>query len=276
MRKGPLFLSVLAVAGLCFGQDLCKLPGQGSGFGSQTLTDADGVLDEIGKVVPFRSRSFKLFATLSPLVKQKGGAAAQLCNGANGSERWIFYDPAYIDGIRKSGGDLSRYFVLAHETAHHVNGDTLLLDNVWPKDDELRADYTAAVWVTRLGAKREELLRTFDSLGLPAEARNGYPSRAERLAKVIEGYEFESNRIAPMRTSTGRRQACVYDPVSDVRRDATTKTQIMCRVETARMIHITGGPFRTQGEGLWWSTDTCGETGYIGDTQVHLDATVCP
>ena len=136
MRKGPLFLSVLAVAGLCFGQDLCKLPGQGSGFGSQTLTDADGVLDEIGKVVPFRSRSFKLFATLSPLVKQKGGAAAQLCNGVNGSERWIFYDPAYIDGIRKSGGDLSRYFVLAHETAHHVNGDTLLLDNVWPKDDE--------------------------------------------------------------------------------------------------------------------------------------------
>ena len=117
-----------------------------------------------------------------------GGASAKLC-GQYSNERWIFSDQAYIDRIKPSGGkgDLPRYFVLAHEAAHHVNGDKLYLGNTWTKDQELASRLLAAVWLTRLGVDRDELLKTFDALGLPVESVNGYPTLEERRAKVIEG-----------------------------------------------------------------------------------------
>jgi len=120
-------------------------------------------------------------------VQQRGGAAAQLCGSAS-NERWIFYDQTYIDRIKPDPekSDLPRYFVLAHEVAHHINGDTLL-GNDWSKDQELAADYAAATWLTRLGVSEDHLLRAFDSLGFPIEATNGYPSREERRRRVVNG-----------------------------------------------------------------------------------------
>jgi hypothetical protein len=183
------FLLELAAAGMCVAQGLCSLPTQARGFAPPPSADAYTVLDTIGKVVPFQTRTIRLFPSSSALVKERGGAAAQLC-GDNSAERWIFYDPVYIDAVKPIGGksDLPRYFVLAHEAAHHINGDTLL-GNDWSKDQELAADYSAAVWLTRLGVNREQLLRTFDALEFPVESVNGYPRRAERRARVIQGYD---------------------------------------------------------------------------------------
>jgi hypothetical protein len=176
-----------ATPGICTAQDLCSLPAQAQGFAPPEDVDAYTVLDTIGKIVPFQTRTVSLWPSSSSLVRQRGGAAAQICNG---TQRWIFYDPAYIDAIKRREGksDLPRYFVLAHEAAHHVNGDTLNEGN-WNKDQELAADYSAAVWLTRLGVSREELLGAFDALQLPVQSVNGYPTRAERRAKVIEGSE---------------------------------------------------------------------------------------
>jgi len=189
--RRPLLLLLLGLtaSASCFSQDLCSLPEQARGFAPPLDADAYTVLDAIGKVGPFATRTIKLFPSSNALVMQRGGAAAQLC-GHNANERWIFFAPEYIDAIRPNGGrsDLPRYFVLAHEAAHHVNGDTLV-ENNWTKDEELAADYSAAVWLTRLGVTRDQLLQTFDALGLPVESVNGYPRRLERRGKVIQGYE---------------------------------------------------------------------------------------
>jgi hypothetical protein len=192
--RGILLVLVLSVTGRCFSQgkqrDLCDLPHeqQGRGFAGPLNADAYDVLATIGRVVPFQTHTIQLFPSSSALVKQMGGAAARLC-GQYSNERWIFFDQTYIDSIKPKGGksDLPRYFVLAHEAAHHINGDTLV-GNTWSKDQELAADYSAAVWLARLGVTEEELLRTFDALGLPTTPVNGYPTYAERRTKVIQGY----------------------------------------------------------------------------------------
>ena len=82
--------------------------------------------------------------------------------------------------------------MLAHEAAHHINGDTLI-GNDWTKDQELAADYSGAVWLTRLGVTRDQLLQMFNSLGLPSESVNGYPTRAER--RLLKGYEDGYSRL---------------------------------------------------------------------------------
>jgi hypothetical protein len=202
---------------MCFAadEDLCtleKLRAQG----------ADTLLDRIAGVVPFDSRSFFLYESQAGIVR--GRAVSRLCNG---NERWILYDPAWTESLKQKDGnsDLPVYFVLAHEAAHHVLGHTLLVQRDWDVDywgpqQELAADETAAVWVTRaLRPSKEELLRAFDSLGLPEQAdlKAGYPSRAARRERVIQGYEEETARIVPgptgPNTSGGGKQPA--DPFRD-------------------------------------------------------------
>lgn len=182
-----LILLLLIASGDCFSQDLCSLLEGGRGLAARPDASAFEVLDTIGKVVPFETHTIRLQASSSALVKQLGGAAAKLCG--HPTERWIFFDQAYIDEIKPKDGksDLPRYFVMAHEAAHHINGDTLQ-GNTWSKDQELAADYSAAVWLARLGVSKETLLQTFDALGFPVQSVNGYPTRDERRAKVIQGW----------------------------------------------------------------------------------------
>jgi hypothetical protein len=183
--------------GRCFSQDLCSLLSQERSLAGPFNADARTVLDTLGHVVPFESGAIRLFSSSNTLVKQKGGAAAALC-GQNANERWIFFDPGYLDAIKPNGGksDLPRYFVLAHEAAHHINGDTLVGTD-WTKDQELQADLSAAEWLTRLGVPRGELLQAFDALPLPTESVGGYPTKEERRAKVIQGYEDAASRPSP-------------------------------------------------------------------------------
>jgi len=75
------------------------------------------------------------------------------------------------------------------------DGDTLLADT-WTKELELAADYSAAVWLTRLGVTRDQLLQAFDALSFPVESQTGYPTRAERRAKVVQGNADSSNAIS--------------------------------------------------------------------------------
>lgn len=207
-----LLYLLLAAGSNCFSQDdLCKLPMEGRGFAAPANASAYQVLDAIGEVVPFETRTIRLFPSSGALVKQRGGAAAQLCG--HPTERWIFFDQVYIDSIKPKDGKngFSRYFVLAHEAAHHINGDTLD-GNRWTKDEELAADYSAAEWLTRLGVSRAELLRAFDDLGVSEKSVNGYPTREERRAKVIEGIDHESARGLVRTMETDLPVGGVYGP----------------------------------------------------------------
>jgi len=103
------------------------------------------------------------------------------------------------------------------------------------------------------------------------------PEPAKQNAPVVIPDVPVSRKLARPAASGGgiARTGCVFDPISNIRRTASSKSQIACRIETVREIPITGGPIRT-GEGTWWPTDACGETGYIANNQVHVDAGSCP
>jgi hypothetical protein len=110
---------------------------------------------------------------------------AEICNGV---QRYIFYNTDFVNSIRtRSGSDWSKYFTFAHEMAHHVNGDSLLHhenDKV-----ELAADHSAATWLTRRGATLPEIVKAIDAVGFDEEPQQGYPSRCQRRAETILGYD---------------------------------------------------------------------------------------
>lgn len=119
-----------------------------------------------------------LLPSSNPLVSKR--AAAEACD--QGTARWIFYDEAYMSSLSPN----ARNFVLAHEAAHHITGDSVNTHS-WSKKMELDADYSAAAWLTRLGVPRDQLLQAFEKLAFPLESVGGYPNRSERRASVIEG-----------------------------------------------------------------------------------------
>ena len=103
---------------------LLRLLQQSGAVGLRPLsTVAEDIVKEIGKYAPFTTTNFYLHSARDPDLKRQG-AAAEICNA---SQRYIFYDPDFIESIRsRAANDWPRYFTLAHEIAHHINGDTLL------------------------------------------------------------------------------------------------------------------------------------------------------
>jgi len=177
----------LAIAPACVAEDLCPLLTEEQGFAPPAIPEAYAFLDSVGKLLGTPT-GIRLFPSSNALVNKR--AAAQMC-GPGANQRWIFYDESYLNSLPPNG----RNFILAHEAAHHISGDTLLADT-WTKELELAADYSAAVWLTRLGVTRDQLLQAFDALSFPVESQTGYPTRAERRAKVVQGNADSSNAIS--------------------------------------------------------------------------------
>ena len=196
------------IAGLsgcvCLAGDLCGVSKRPLGAPAVTA------FENIAQAVGFRQDTILLFESSDPRVKNRGGAASDECPGANGTERWILYDPELIDS------NLALYIALAHETAHHINHDLLSGDEL-RKLQELEADRFAAMSLAKppLAFTKEELLQGLNALPLPKGAKGGYPSLEERRAQISQGYDDAPrlprrvlepapvNRTAPGPPSTG-------------------------------------------------------------------------
>jgi formylglycine-generating enzyme required for sulfatase activity len=178
-----LFWIALAIAPACAAQaQLCELITKNQGFAPPAAPEDYAFLDRVGKVIGTPTE-VRLFPTPSSLVSKR--AAAQLC-GPGQTERWVFYDGAYFNSLSVN----ARNFALAHEIAHHVAGDSLISSlGSWTPEMELRADSSAAFWLTRLGVTRVQLLQAFDELAFPVESVGGYPTRAERRKNVLEAID---------------------------------------------------------------------------------------
>ena len=185
-----LFLFVMT-GRIAVAQSLCDIPKMGGrGLGPPITTDARAVLAIIAKAVPTDPGKFEPWPTSDRRVAQdKHGAAADTCTLPDRDVQYIFYDPAYMTKVTKDigGSSWGVAFVLAHEAAHHVSFHTRR-GNDWDKNQELDADYAAAVWLTRLGAGAADLRNAINALGLSDQVVAGYPTRCERLASVIRGY----------------------------------------------------------------------------------------
>jgi hypothetical protein len=187
-----LFWIGLAIAPPCLAEDLCPLLKEKQGFAPQAIPEAYAFLESVGKLLGTPT-GIRLFPSANALVKNR--AAAQMC-GPAANQRWIFYDESYLNSLPPNG----QRFILAHEAAHHISGDTLLGDP-WTNEIELSADYSAAVWLARLGLTIDQLLQAFDALRFAVEPVGGYPTRSERRAKVLQGYADATPKSQPVPTT---------------------------------------------------------------------------
>jgi hypothetical protein len=179
-----LLMAVLPV----FGQQrsYCDLvPQIGSVGALPAHSAADDVIDDLiknGAQIDTRN-GFRAVGDSTDKDLRQQVAAAEICNA---TDRYIFFSLPAIEGMQKSGAGWAKYFVLAHEIAHHINGDTLVHHE--DANVELLADENAAKWLTRLGASMPEIKLAVDALKAPEFRKGGYPSHCERVAATMRGY----------------------------------------------------------------------------------------
>jgi hypothetical protein len=185
VRLSHLWVAVGLASGACLAQEICGVPKHGPS------ADALGTFEKIQGAVGIEPGTILLYASSDSLVKSRSGAVSIECPAGGGVERWIVYDPDLLKGD-------ALYFALAHETAHHLNSDPISGETPG-KQQELRADYFAALYLTKppLNWSSQRLVQALSALPLPTDAKGGYPSIEERRAQVNEGYAKEYALLHP-------------------------------------------------------------------------------
>jgi hypothetical protein len=184
MKSIYFILVALLAEGISHGQNPCNSLNK-----SQASEEDRAALSRISTAVGFDPQTIFLYVSHDSAVKDRGGAMSLTCATGIGFERWIVYDPDLIKS------DAPRDFVFAHETAHHVNFQSLS-GLPWSKEDELQADFNGAQYLLRLGWTKAKLDHALDLLNLPQGSQAGYPSLEERKAKVEEAIELLQMRPA--------------------------------------------------------------------------------
>jgi len=119
--------------------------------------------------------NFEIFAADVP------NAQAQILNG----KRWILYSEVWVQNILvKAGSYWPGVALMAHECAHHYNGDTLGGGD--RHEAELAADSFAGSIVARMGGRLEDALSLFKQF--PLSASDTHPGRMARLEAVAAGW----------------------------------------------------------------------------------------
>lgn len=119
------------------------------------------------------------------------------------SDRWIYYDAAWLESFRIEAGDFAPVFVLAHEWGHLIQdlrGDLAPQAGLWTIQVELQADCLAGQW-TRDASSRgfvkpgdddqalTALRRLRDPVDYPWFAGKAHGSAGQRIDAYLEGDE---------------------------------------------------------------------------------------
>lgn len=144
---------------------------------------------------------------LSAIGASKADFVLQPCNNINNAvavtlkgDRYIFYDREFMSSI-SDGNNWVNLFILAHEVGHHINNDALdlvlfAMDIVEPKtladkrNQELEADFFAAMVLARLGAPLNEITQSISNVSSNEDDTfSTHPSRDKRLNVIQKGFE---------------------------------------------------------------------------------------
>jgi len=171
-----------------------KLCSMMSGFSSEN--EAHSVLDELLEVVHWE-KNF----VMAPCSGVDNACAVNV-NGI----RYIFYNPSFMESMDNQGGDVTGYFILAHEIAHHIllhSKDLLLIDASKSnqlqleekRKQELEADEYASMLLATLGFPLGDIkvaLKSLKSDWRSAEwgddIQSTHPSIYKRLGAINKGY----------------------------------------------------------------------------------------
>jgi hypothetical protein len=154
-----------------------------SGFGVSPIpnnSEARHILDEVLLAAGVRSSSI----TLRPA--KVGNARACEDDG----KRYILYDPSWVNElIESTGSDWTARFILAHEAGHHFKAHSILLEGERGCSAalEAEADEVAGSALAKLGATLEQAQAPLKKIA-DEKGDDCYPSREERLAAVLRGW----------------------------------------------------------------------------------------
>lgn len=134
-------------------------------------------------------------AALKPNFKVMAGEVANASAFVHDGERVIVYNKAWVADLSRSVA--SKWVldaVLAHEIAHHLNGDTLPRAGSYDARDanknheqELAADFFAGFLLAKLGASEDEATQAVRKYA--GEESHSHPSKARRITAHEQGWQ---------------------------------------------------------------------------------------
>lgn len=156
---------------------------QSNSFSSNN--EAETILDQILRTVGAEKRF-----VLKPCNNINNAVALQLSG-----IRYIFYDPDFIKNI-SSGESWVKFFVLAHEVGHHINGHVVDINSFGTKNislnekrlQELESDKFAGFVLSKLGASLKQTLAAVSQFSNSDDTYSTHPNRDKRLLAIQEGF----------------------------------------------------------------------------------------
>lgn len=118
-------------------------------------------------------------------------------------DRFIIYNPTFMNRIKSRSNDWSALSILAHEVGHHLSGHSLRSGGSRP-DLELEADKFSGFVLQKLGASIEEATSAMN-LMTNTEGSATHPSKFLRLSAIREGW-FNSKIIGTQSSSNNSRK----------------------------------------------------------------------
>lgn len=110
-------------------------------------------------------------------------------------QRYIFYDREIFENLANGETNWEGWIVIAHELAHHFNGDALE-SNKTTHEFELAADEFSGSMMQLLGADKDEVIRFYNEL--PEKATETHPDRYKRLQAFLRGFNSPNARSEPV------------------------------------------------------------------------------
>jgi hypothetical protein len=101
-------------------------------------------------------------------------------------ERFIIYNPVFMNRVKSRTNDWSALSILAHEVGHHLSGHSLRIGGSRP-DLELEADKFSGFILQKLGASMEEATSAINLLST-SQGSATHPSKFLRLSAIREGW----------------------------------------------------------------------------------------
>lgn len=101
-------------------------------------------------------------------------------------ERFIIYNPVFMNRIKNSTNDWSAFGILAHEVGHHLSGHSLRIGGSRP-ELEIEADRFSGFILQKLGASLDQATAAINLLS-NSEGSATHPSKFLRISAIREGW----------------------------------------------------------------------------------------
>lgn len=109
------------------------------------------------------------------------------------NRRYILYDDTFLNELSQSSNNsyYSNLFILAHEIAHHLNGNTLspISNDVRiSQKEELDSDEFAGFIVAKMKGSKEDITKVLKSFNHPTHEYSTHPTYEKRLYAALKGF----------------------------------------------------------------------------------------